>query len=126
ITSRAGTLHLSRAAAPRAIQSKLHRPGHLRHIPAAATLRASHRTARTSTAPMAGRAHIVTGNIDPRLRSLNRLPEIDIQRVLKIGALLRLMRLRTSLAPLTKKLAENVAKSAAIAPAGRPFRSTRT
>ena len=59
---------------------------------------------------MAGLARLLPQNVQPYLRSLDGLPEIDIQPVFEIGSALRLNRACFCRA---EKLAEDITKAAA-------------
>src|SRR5262249_41223071 len=97
----------ARALAARALETEAHRPGHLRHVSAAIALRAGGVCAGTRPRSIAGRAAFLAIDIQPNLRSLDRLPKIDIQRILEVRALLRSVR-RRLLRP--EPLIENVLK----------------
>ena len=85
----AGILQLAAAAALRTGQIEAHGAGHLGNRAGPVAFRAGYGLAAGRTASVAGGTRVVAGDIEPRLRALDGLPEIDIQRVLEILALLR-------------------------------------
>ena len=74
--------------AARAGQVELHRAGHLGHVAGAVALRADVTVAAAPSAgAVAGVADFLARDVQPGLRALDRLPEIDVERVLEVGAL---------------------------------------
>src|ERR1700691_2108593 len=85
----AGVLQLAAASALGTGEIETHGAGHLGNRAGPAALRAGHGLAARRTASVAGGTRVVARDIEPRLGALDGLPEIDIQRVLEILALLR-------------------------------------
>src|SRR5260221_7901529 len=117
MTGRARLRYLPFAAAARARTIELHGARHLRTRAGAVALRAGDTTARGRARPIACRARFVAGNVQLGLRPADGLPEIDIERVFKIGTLLRFLRLL--LAAAAEELRKDIPKSARPASGGR-------
>src|SRR5258708_39581604 len=81
---------LACSVAPRARQAEAHRSRHLRHVPRTITIRANRVRASARPRPVTHLAAIEARDIQLYLRSPNRLPEIDVQRVLQVVTLFRL------------------------------------
>src|SRR5580658_2871621 len=110
----AGIFQLTAAAALRTGQVEAHGAGHLGDGTGPIAFRARYGLAAGRTVSMAGGASVVAGNIEPRLRALDGLPEIDIQGILEIVTLLRRF-LRPFAA--VEKLREDVPEAARAGPA---------
>ncbi len=86
VARRAGVLQPAFAVAARAGEVELHVAGHLADVAGAVALRAGDRTGVVASGPVTGRALVVTGDVDLRLSSPDRLPETDIEPVFEIGS----------------------------------------
>src|SRR5438309_2955742 len=115
MTGGAGVLQLAFTATARAGAIELHCPRHLRNRAGAVALRAGDRTARGLSRAIACRADLVAGDVELGLRAAYGLPEVDIERVFEVGALLRLLGLLVAAA--AEKLRKDIRKSAGSATA---------
>src|SRR5262249_51665399 len=96
----ADALKPSRARGARAGEIELHRASHLRDVPGAFALRATHRAAaRSRLGSMTGFADLLVADVQADLCAADRLPEIGVERVLQIRAALRCGRLLGLTAP---------------------------
>src|SRR5579871_1183969 len=112
----AGVLQFTFAAAARAGQVEFHGPGHLRNLAGAAALRAGNGGAGRFAGTIARRADFVACDVDFGLGASNGLPEIDIERVLEIGAFFGM--LFAFLAAPAEQIGEDVGEPAASAAGG--------
>src|SRR5262249_41249422 len=105
-------------------QVEFHRTGHLRHISRALALRAGHRSAAGSGfGSMTGFADLLVADAQPRLRTANRLPEIDVERVFEVRAAFRSRRflgLRASAEKRRERVAESTARTRTRRAGGTP------
>ena len=107
---RAGIFQPAGAFAALARKIEFHRAGHLRDFAGSVALGANGYIAAGRSGAAARLTGLLPRDIQAYLRAANRLPEIDVQRVLKVCSALR--RLRALLPATAKKLAENIAEAA--------------
>src|SRR5208283_2929290 len=107
----AGVAQPSAAVASRASKIEPHGPRHLADVAGPLALRAVHFARARRTRPVASATDFVTVDVEPRLRPLDGLPEIDVHHVFEVAALLR-FRL-VCRAVTGKELREDVAEAAA-------------
>src|SRR5580765_8257803 len=115
VAHRAGRLHLTAAAGPGTHDVELHPAAGLRDLAAAVALRAcggsSHHAAAVAVC-----AGIKARDVQAHDRSADRIPETDVDLVLKVGAAFR-SGFRGRAAPSAKDAGENIAESARSLPA---------
>src|SRR5262249_53772446 len=101
----------ARAFATRTREAEPHRSRHLFDMARAVALGTRRIVPAPSARAITNVANFLPRDVEPHLRALDRLPEVDIQTVFEIAALLRGL-LRTLLTP--EPLAEDVLKIVAV------------